>query len=143
MLNDFENKKILDLFGGSGALTIESISRGAVYGVIIEKNKSNSLIIKENINKLKIENIKIIVADAFTYLKSCMEQFDIIFIDPPYELNVYKDILEIINQKNILNGGGFIVCEMDSKNTLNDIENFEIHTDRKYGNTRIIILTKE
>ncbi len=143
MLNDFENKKILDLFGGSGALTIESISRGAVYGVVIEKNKTNSLIIKENINKLKIENIKIIVADAFSYLKSCTEQFDIIFIDPPYELNVYKDILEIIHQKNILNSGGYIVCEMDSKNTLNNIENFEIHTDRKYGNTRIIIFTKE
>jgi len=143
MLNDFENKKILDLFGGSGALTIESISRGAVYGVVIEKNKTNSLIIKENINKLKIENIKIIVADAFTYLKSSTEQFDIIFIDPPYELNVYKDILEIIHQKNILNSGGYIVCEMDSKNTLNNIENFEIHTDRKYGNTRIIIFTKE
>jgi len=85
--NYIEDAYFLDIFSGTGAMGIEAISRGALYAVFIEKDSKSACLIQQNISLLKIEDqAEVICKDVFKGLKTLDNQFDIIYIDPPYEL---------------------------------------------------------
>ena len=106
--------RVLDLFAGSGAIGIEALSRGAKFCVFVDSSYECVQLIKQNLTHTKLsDKSKIIHGDAFGAIKSFSvdEQFDIIYIDPPYGKGLIVPALEKIIQKKILAPGGTIVAE--------------------------------
>ena len=104
----------LDLFCGSGSLGIEALSNGAKECYFIDKNKKITEILKNNTKD--IDNVFIINNDFQTFLKNTKVKFDIIFLDPPYDLFLINDAIKLIEQNNILNKNGLIICEYTKEN---------------------------
>lgn len=145
-----ENSKILDLFGGSGALALEALSRDAKSAVICDKSYKAIKVIKENVSKTKQENnVKILNKDfeiAIRILAEADEKFDIIFLDPPYKTNYIQKAVKLIIEKEILNENGIIVAETDELNeVLQQVEdkNINIYDIRKYGRVDIIFIKRK
>ena len=139
---------VLDLFAGSGALGLESISRGAEKAYLCDKNKKSIEIIKKNIQKCHMENETTVIFDDF---KKCIEKInqkvDIIFIDPPYESNLAIEAVKQILKQNILNNKSLIIIETDDElreiNQIKDLKNLEIIDTRKYGRVKLIFLNRK
>ena len=82
---DIPGANVLDLFGGTGQLGIEALSRGASSAVFVDAREESCKLIRENLKRTKLEqNAKVIRSDYLDYLGRCREQYDIIFLDPPY-----------------------------------------------------------
>ncbi len=115
MLHDFVyEKKVLDLFAGSGALGIEALSRGANSCVFLDTDSKARACIKDNLIHTKFtEKSEILNYDSILYLKTCSNTFDLIFIDPPYNKGLSGKALEIISERKLLNPGGYISVETD------------------------------
>ena len=111
----FDGDKVLDLFGGSGALSLESLSRGASHAWIVEKSYDALKIIKSNITALKEEtNTTVYNLDYKVALNRIIKdglKFDIIFLDPPYKMNIMEEILETLIENEIVEDKGIIVCQ--------------------------------
>jgi 16S rRNA (guanine966-N2)-methyltransferase len=114
LMNTIHGARCLDAFAGSGALGLEAFSRGASNVVFIEQSASAYASLYKNIeifNSTKLTRVK---ADTLNYLSQCTEQFDIIFLDPPFSLNYIPQCLHQIVQKKILNPGGLVYIESDT-----------------------------
>ena len=127
----------LDLFCGSGSLGIEALSNGAKECYFIDKNKKITEILKNNTKD--IDNVFIINNDFQTFLKNTKVKFDIIFLDPPYDLFLINDAIKLIEQNNILNKKGLIICEYTKEKIKS---NYEIYKEKKYGDKYIKIYIK-
>ena len=138
---------VLDLFAGSGALGIETLSRGAKYAVFCDNEKQAIEIIQENIEKTKnVEKALIMKCDYTDCLEKVVLQnkkFDIIFIDPPYESSNRKNAIEIILQKNLLSEDGIIIIETQDKTESEKITEFNVYDERKYGRVSLIFLNRK
>lgn len=135
---------VLDLFAGSGALGLESISRGANRCVFCEKAYEAVKVLKQNIQKTGFEDKSIVVNKDY---KKCLdkleEKFDIIFLDPPYRLNIAVDALKRILNLKLLSKESIIILETDDeKRELAELEkvDIEIKEVRKYGRVKLIFL---
>ena len=127
--------RVLDLFSGSGALGIESLSRGAKEVIFNDIAKDSVAIIKKNLQTLKIplgEKAKVLSYDYSVCLNAVQGKFDIIFIDPPYRFNYGEKALSIIAQKGLLSENGVAVYEND-KSLQTEIDGLEKYDERKYG----------
>ena len=107
---------VLDLFAGSGAIGIEAISRGAAHVTFVDREKDAIFCIKENIKALRVEEqASCILADATAALEKLKKKgahFDLIYVDPPYNLKEkYKEILHYIDEENLLNPSGLLFIE--------------------------------
>ena len=138
------DSKVLDLFAGSGALGIESISRGARRCFFIDNSKQSIKCITTNIKSAQFEELsEIINLDSLVFLKQCTDKFDIIFIDPPYSQNLYKPALELIAKNKLINDDGIIVLEYDySENRPSIPDEFEVVKEKKYGRIGVIVLKR-
>lgn len=132
---DFNNKSFLDMYGGSGIMGLEAISRGFKKLVAIEKNKKVYNIIKSNLEKYHKENdIKLILGDSLKICQNLNEKFDVIYIDPPYFSGIYEKSLEAV--KKIYKG--IIILEHVTEIDIPD--DFEIIKQKKYGDKFITFL---
>ena len=143
--NEIEGAIVLDLFAGSGAIGLECLSRGAKKAVLCDKSKEAIEIIKKNIEKTHMEEkAKIINADFETCLDKVKdEQFDIIYIDPPYVTDYIFKSLKKIKEIGIVKKESIIIVETDDEQRiLKEIGNIEIKIvdKRKYGRATIIFL---
>ncbi|MEG1008623.1 MAG: 16S rRNA (guanine(966)-N(2))-methyltransferase RsmD [Clostridia bacterium] len=138
--HDISDSYVLDIFGGSGALVIEALSRGAKYGYINDSNKRSVDVIKKNIILTNMQKyVTICNKDYLRFLTDLNDiQFDIIFLDPPYKSNYGKVCLEYISKNKLLSKTGLIVFETD-KDFLEKIEDLILVTTKKYGSTFIKI----
>ena len=142
---DIPGAKILDLFGGTGQLGIEALSRGAQSAVFVDEQESACRLIKENLKRARFENLShVIRADYSVYLKSCTEKFDIIFLDPPYAEVFLENSLKMITEIDILQSGGIIVTERPAeKDLLLNFPGFSRSKDYKYSKTIVTIYHKD
>ena len=106
---DVEGRKVLDLFAGTGQLGIECLSRGADSVVFVDESREAVNIVKDNLKTCGL-SASVLQMDALSYLCGC-GKFDLIFVDPPYDSNLYEEVLKIINSVDILSDGGIIICE--------------------------------
>jgi len=120
--NHLYDSSVLDLFAGSGALGIESISRGAKHVVFNELNPTAFRVVEVNVATLHIDHCTLSRKDYNDYLSTTNEQFDIIFLDPPYHMDVIDEIIQTIAKQNLLKEDGIIVC-LYSKNNSLEVEN--------------------
>lgn len=131
--------KVLDLFGGSGGLGLEALSRGADFACFTDANPGAVRIINSNIKKLGFEDrAKVISGDFKTALKGDVS-YDLIFIDPPYASDFIEQALELISGNKVLADEGIIVCETTKDKQL-DVKGFNIRKQVCYGITKLVFL---
>ena len=144
--NDIRDANVLDLFAGSGALGLEALSRGANQAILCDKSYEAIEVIKKNVNKTHFEDkTKVMCMDYKKCIATLNEKFDLIFIDPPYKLDIAIKSVELILEKDLLSKDGIIVIETDEENReLQEIENLkdniEIINFKTYGRVKLIFL---
>lgn len=133
---ELEDKKILDLFAGSGQLGIEAISRGARHCTFVESNKNAYAIVEQNIKKCNIEDkCRLVFAQANTFLMQ-KDNFDIAFVDPPYHKGFIEECLPKL--VTVMNEDGVIICESANDEELPErVDDWSIERQRKYGKTKL------
>ena len=136
--------RVLDLFAGSGALGIESLSRGAKEVVFNDLSKESIAILKANLATLKIptEETRISNYDYAVCLDSLRGQFDLIFIDPPYRFDYGENALKKISQRGLLSEDGVAVYERD-RPFEGEIEGLEKYDERKYGKAYLTFFKRQ
>ena len=121
--SDFYDAKVLDLFAGSGSLGIEAISRGSKEVSFVDNNYQAITVLKRNLNSLQIiDQARIYQEDFKTFLHHTTDRYDVIILDPPYDLDALDEIVEMIATKKLLNEDG-IVALLYGKTTVLKTEN--------------------
>ena len=136
--------RVLDLFGGTGQLGIEALSRGAKSAVFVDAGDAACKLIRENLKRTKMtEEGMVIRADYLEYLRRCRERFNIIFLDPPYAEVFLENALKTITEIDILQSGGIIIAERPVGKELPwDFPGYSRSKDYKYGNTLLTLYRK-
>lgn len=140
-LIDFEGATALDLFSGTGSITLELLSRGCQRVVSVEADRDHHAFICQCLKKLGDEACLPIRGDVFRFLKSCKQQFDIIFADPPYTLPNLAEIPSIVlcREPAILANGGVFILEHGKAHDFSATSRFTGH--RQYGSVNFSIFT--
>ncbi len=129
---DFSEISVLDLFSGTGGITYEFASRGCFNITSIEMNQIHSSFIKSTITKLGLKGVNLVRHNVFDFLEICRLSYDIIFADPPYDIEGLKGIPDKILAKGILNKEGLLIFEHPAAFNFENHPNFI--KEKKYGN---------
>ena len=142
---EIEGRSVLDLFGGTGQLAIEALSRGAKQAVIVDNETSAVQLIRENLSRTKLQGRAAVVQkDYEQFLMHTREKFDLIFLDPPYEGRLLETALTLISEIDILSNGGIIICERPSGKTIPDQWPGLIPSkDYRYGKTTLCLFRRQ
>lgn len=138
--NHLDGHKVLDLFCGSGSYGFESLSRGASFVEFVDQTKFAQDAVKENADTLHETNYKFYFNDALSFLNETSDTYDLIFMDPPYKLDIIAQAIEIINGRSLLNKDGAIIVESEHEITFN--ENYKNVRHYQYGLAHVYILRK-
>lgn len=135
---------VLDLFGGTGQLGIEALSRGAQNAVFVDAREDACKLIRKNLKRTKLEqNGRVVRSDYLDYLNCCRENFNIILLDPPYAEVFLENALKRITEIDILQSNGIIVTERPLGKELPwEFDGYVRSKDYKYGKTLITIYRK-
>jgi 16S rRNA (guanine966-N2)-methyltransferase len=118
LANDLVNARVLDCFGGSGALALEALSRYASFAQIIELQRGAALQLKENLQTLKCDKAEVLNADTLVVLqRGCEQGFDVVFIDPPFRKGLAEKTIQLLDTQAWLNDGALIYVEIESELT--------------------------
>ena len=141
---DIPGARVLDLFGGTGQLGIEALSRGAKSAVFVDSGEDACRLIRENLKRAKLEqDARVVRSDYMDYLRRCRENYEIILLDPPYAEVFLENALKCITEIDILQSGGIIVTERPLGKELPwDFEGYTRSRDYKYGKILLTIYRK-
>jgi 16S rRNA (guanine(966)-N(2))-methyltransferase RsmD len=140
---ELAGKRVLDLFGGSGQLAIEAVSRGAAHADIIDNSRAAYSIIQDNVKNCGFtDKISIRLCDYSVFLKTADEKYDIVFLDPPYDTPLLNKAISMIIQFDILSNSGIIICEFDRNTNLCDIPETYSAKEYSYGRTNVCVFRK-
>jgi len=128
---DFEGLMVLDLFAGIGSISYEFASRGAAEVHSIELDARCAAFISQTARKIGLENLFVVRANAFTFLERTGRKFDIIFADPPYDMDGAADIPALVFSRQLLRDEGWLVIEHPAGMDLGCDEHLD--QQRKYG----------
>lgn len=134
---DLEDTVALDLFAGTGSISLELLSRGCRQVVSVEADRDHASFIRQCMQKLETDSCSLIRGDVFRFLKSCRQQFDFIFADPPYALKELPEIPDIVLGKGILAEGGVFVFEHGKQYDFSAHPRFLEH--RSYGSVNFTL----
>ena len=142
---DVPTARVLDLFGGTGQLGIEALSRNAKSAVFVDEREEACRLIRENLKRTRLEDCaRVVRSDYMAFLRTCKEKFDIIFLDPPYAEVFLENSLKMITEIDILQSGGIIVTERPvEKDFLFDFPGYSRSKDYKYAKTILTIFRKD
>ena len=138
---DFSVLKTLDLFGGTGCISYELASRGAIDLTIVEKDIIIYEFIKKNKMNFGIENMQVIKQEVFSFIQNTKEQYDFIFAGPPYALTAIDELPLQIFKKQLLQKNGWFVLEHTPRNDYKKFENYKM--ERNYGTTIFSIFIQD
>ena len=134
---DFEDCRALDLFSGTGSITLELLSRGCRQVTSIEADRDHHRFITECMKKLGTDKAVPIRGDVFKFIKSCRQQFDFIFADPPYALKEIPQLPDLILDNHLLADNGVLVVEHGADHDFSQHPRFVEH--RSYGSVNFSI----
>lgn len=134
----------LDLFGGTGAMSVEALSRGAVRAVIVDASRDSVALIKKNFQKVGVgkEGQILEVPYDIALKRLTGERFDLIYLDPPYRADYYEDILARIREADVLAADGVVLFEHATARGFSVVPGYEIADSRKYGSVTLEILKR-
>ena len=134
---DFDNASALDLFAGTGSISLELLSRGCTDVVSVELDRDHAKFIQQCVDKLQTLDHTLIRGDVFRFLKSCRRQFDFIFADPPYQLPRLEEIPDLVLNNELLKPNGIFVFEHGKQNDFSNHPQFIEH--RHYGSVNFTL----
>jgi 16S rRNA (guanine(966)-N(2))-methyltransferase RsmD len=134
---DFDGAAALDLFSGTGSISLELLSRGCEPVISVELDREHHRFIQQCLQKLGTQSVIPIRGDVFRFLKSCHQQFDIVFADPPYALKELPTIPDIIFEKSLLTADGIFVFEHGKDYDFSQHPHFVEH--RSYGSVNFTL----
>jgi RNA methyltransferase, rsmD family len=134
---DFDGITALDLFAGTGSISLELVSRGCKEVVSVEKDRDHARFIADCMKKINTENDILIRGDVFRFLKSCHQKFDLIFADPPYALPELDTLPDLVFEHDLLAADGVFVFEHGKHNDFSAHPRFKEH--RNYGSVNFSI----
>ncbi|MBR5042334.1 MAG: RsmD family RNA methyltransferase [Bacteroidales bacterium] len=108
---EFEDLKVLDLFGGTGAVSYEFASRGAAHVWCVEMQRDNALFIRREAARLGLPEVTVVHTNVFDFLPICREKFDIIFADPPYALEGIDGLPDKVLERGLLHPDCYFILE--------------------------------
>lgn len=135
---DIEGTRVLDLFAGTGAVSLEFLSRGSGSVVSVEQHNTQATFIKKVLETLGDDNMRVIKGDVFKFLNSPRGNYDIIFADPPYDHPRFGEIPQLVLDSGLLAPGGIFIMEHSSKYDFSGFPGFMQH--REYGSVNFTIL---
>ena len=128
---DFEDCSVMDLFAGTGAMSVEFISRGAREVTAVDINNACTDYIKSEAQRLELRNLRVVRADVFDLLKRANRKFDIVFADPPYALEGLETLPDLVFEHQVLNEDGIYILEHSREYSFEEHPHFWQH--RNYG----------
>jgi len=129
---DFEETKMLDLFGGTGNHCYEFLSRGSKDVTYVDNFGKCIAFVKKTAQELKVEDsLTVVKSDVFRFIKNSKTQYDFIFADPPYHLKTLNQLPDLILENDLLSSKGILVVEHDQQNSFED--HIRQQETRKYG----------
>jgi len=136
-LIDYEDCDVLDLFAGTGSISYEFASRGARSVTAVEVNSVHYNFIRETLRKLDMKNVYPVRANSFLYIKGAKKTFDVVFADPPYDIEGSEELPEMIFSKGLLNKEGHFILEHSKNLEFRDQPYF--YETRNYGSVHFSI----
>lgn len=131
----------LDLYSGSGSIAIEAASRGAIKVFAVEQDAKAIKVIKDNLEMLKINNVTVIKSKVETFLAGMGgTKFDFIYMDPPYNENLYNESLRLIQEFKLLKEQGLIIIETSRPNDITIPKGLVVQKTKKYGKSSILVI---
>jgi 16S rRNA (guanine966-N2)-methyltransferase len=146
--HDFSGLHVLDLFAGSGNVSVEALSRGADLAVLVDQSARSAAVIRANLIELQLDHRAQIwpipVARALRKLDRDGAQFDLIFLDPPYDKGLISTTMASIGKCNLLNAAGVVVVEHSGRETVKpDYGDLILNDRRRYGDTFLSFFHKQ
>lgn len=138
---DYDECSVLDLFAGTGAVSVEFVSRGAKDVTSVDINNACTDFMKKTAQQLSIQNMHVVRADVFDLLKRAYKKFDIVFADPPYALNNLPKLPEVVFESDILNEDGIFILEHPKEYVFEENPFFWQH--RNYGKVNFTFFAKQ
>ena len=142
---ELEGRQVLDLFGGSGQMALEALSRGAAKATIVDSNPDAVRVIKANAQHTKLYDRTVVLNSDFrAYIRGNKgkAQFDIVFLDPPYALNVLNEAVEKLTEADMVRQNGIVICESDDPTPV-ACDGYKQRRHARYGRIYITVLEKE
>ena len=140
---ELPGRHVLDLFGGSGQLAIEAVSRGAAHADVVENSRAAFGVILENIKSSGFsDRIKARLSSYSEFIKNTTKKYDVIFLDPPYKSNLMDEVISRIIEFDILSNSGIIVCEFEINSKPFDTPENYYRKDYSYGRTGVCVFRK-
>ena len=136
---DFEGINALDLFAGTGAISLELLSRGCASVTAVEKSSVQYNFIRSVCQQLNEKNLNLVKGDVFRFIGSCKRQFDFIFADPPYDLPRFTEVPDLVLKSSMLKPGAIFVLEHSKAYDFSTLPHFSEH--RAYGSVNFSIFT--
>ena len=130
---DFESITVLDLFSGTGNISLEFASRGVLSITSVDRDFGCYNYLKKTAAEYKLDSIRPVKADVLKYLEVETEKYDLIFVDPPYDLPQMNQIAPIVFRRDILRPGGYLIVEHHSLKKIDNDPHFV--EQRKYGSS--------
>ena len=142
---DIEGRQVLDLFGGTGQMGIEALSRGAARCTFVDLRKEAAAVIRENLAHTGLaEHARVIQGDYLAFLTGCREKFDLVFLDPPYNTGMLEKALETITKIDNVTENGIIVCESAAEAALPELSApYRKGKDYRYGKIKITLYHRD
>ena len=147
LLGRFEERRVLDLFAGSGQMGLEAVSRGAAHAILVDADKNAVAVIQKNAQHTKLtDRVEVRHGDALSFLRTYRgAPFSLIFLDPPYRLGLLPDCLALIAEKGLLAAGGTIVCESGDGRVFADradlAARYRVDRESRYGAAFVTLLS--
>jgi 16S rRNA (guanine966-N2)-methyltransferase len=137
---DIRGMKVIDLFAGTGALGLESLSRGAVSAVFVEPQSVAAHSIRQSLDTLKLTGGEVVLQNAEVFLNRYQEKADLIFVDPPFALDVWEDILSQLLANEVVTENGYVYIECPKHQSFEIPAEFETTKDKTAGQVRFRLL---
>ena len=136
---DVEGRRVLDLFAGSGQMGLEALSRGAARAVMVDSNPKAAEIIRQNCQSCGLQAQSVVLcADALAFCSGCQDEFDIIFLDPPYGVGLLQKVLP--SAARCLSSYGMLVCEHRLGEPVPEkVGEIPVYRTYRYGKTAVTI----
>ena len=138
---DVEGRRVLDLFGGTGQLGIEALSRGAEHCTFVDLRKEAAAVIRENLVHTRLDgSAKVVQGDCMAFLTGTREKFGLVFLDPPYASGLLEKVLNVIAKIDIVTENGIIVCESSADAVLPELPApYEKGREYRYGKIKLTL----
>lgn len=142
---DIEGRRVLDLFGGTGQLGIECLSRGAESCTFVDQRRAAVRLMQDNLKACDLQDrAKVVQGDAIGFLSTTNEKYHLVFLDPPYDSGLMESALKKLAEIDIVAENGIIVCESRTEHPMIELPApFVKSRDYRYGKTKVNLYRKE